>query len=283
VPRRSLLLAGGGLKVAYQAGVLQVWLDELGVEFDHADGVSAGVFNLAMWCQGMSGSEIADNWRAFRPLSAVSVDLAQLARLPAARSLLSFRRFRRNVLPAWGLDWDAIRASSRQASFNVFDFTAQQLRVIGAAQMTEDFLAAAVALPMWFAPVRIDGHTYVDAVHATGANVEHAIACGADELWIIWTTSTRGAVKPGFVNEYFQIFEECTNSRLASALERIERNNRAFSDGSAAEFGRHVEVRLLKAEVPLHYLLNFRNRVFIEAVDCGVRDAWNWCREHNLL
>jgi predicted patatin/cPLA2 family phospholipase len=28
--KRSLILAGGGLKVAFQAGVLQVWLDEAG-------------------------------------------------------------------------------------------------------------------------------------------------------------------------------------------------------------------------------------------------------------
>src|SRR2546425_2461375 len=62
-PKRSLILAGGGLKVAFQAGVLQVWLDEAGLTFDHADGASGGTFNLAMYCQGMSGREIADNWR----------------------------------------------------------------------------------------------------------------------------------------------------------------------------------------------------------------------------
>jgi predicted patatin/cPLA2 family phospholipase len=30
--KRSLIMAGGGLKVAFQAGVLQVWLDEYGLE-----------------------------------------------------------------------------------------------------------------------------------------------------------------------------------------------------------------------------------------------------------
>ena len=45
--KRSLILAGGGLKVCYQAGVLQVWLDEAGLTFDHADGASGGTFNLA--------------------------------------------------------------------------------------------------------------------------------------------------------------------------------------------------------------------------------------------
>ena len=57
--RRSLILAGGGVKVAFQAGVLQVWLDEAGIEFDHADGASGGCLNLAMWAQGMTGASAA--------------------------------------------------------------------------------------------------------------------------------------------------------------------------------------------------------------------------------
>ena len=68
--KRSLILAGGGLKVAFQAGVLQVWLDEAGLKFDHADGASGGCFNLAMYCQGYNGKKIADNWRTWTPMSA---------------------------------------------------------------------------------------------------------------------------------------------------------------------------------------------------------------------
>ena len=61
--RRALIFAGGGIKVAFQAGVLQVWLDEAGLEFDLADSACGGTFNCAMWAQGMSGTEISDNWR----------------------------------------------------------------------------------------------------------------------------------------------------------------------------------------------------------------------------
>ena len=67
MPKRSLILAGGGLKVGFQAGVLQVWLDEAGLTFDHADGASGGCFNLAMYCQGFSGTQIADAWRNYDP------------------------------------------------------------------------------------------------------------------------------------------------------------------------------------------------------------------------
>jgi predicted acylesterase/phospholipase RssA len=75
MPKRSLILAGGGLKVCYQAGVLQVWLDEAGLTFNHADGASGGTFNLAMYCQGMSGTRIADNWRNLDPFLPVDLNL----------------------------------------------------------------------------------------------------------------------------------------------------------------------------------------------------------------
>ena len=50
-PRRSLVLAGGGMRVAYQAGVIRA-LAEAGVAFEHADGTSGGIINLAMLLSG---------------------------------------------------------------------------------------------------------------------------------------------------------------------------------------------------------------------------------------
>ena len=274
--RRSLILAGGGLKIAYQAGVLQVWLDEAQIEFDHADAVSAASFNLAMWCQGMSGHQIADRWRTFRPLRSIAPNWR------LHESLLTYRRIRRNIFPAFGLDWDAIRASPRRASFNVYDFTAQRVRVFGPAEMSEDLLVAAGSLPIFFPPVTFDGRVYVDAVHAGAANLEHAIDQGADELWIIWTTSTAGRWRNGPVGQFFGIFELAANSRLRATLDRIEQSNARIARGESGSYDRQITVRLLQREVPLHYLFNVRRRRFAHAVELGVADARAWCREHGL-
>lgn len=59
--KRSLILAGGGIKVSFQAGALQVWLDEAGLTFDHVDAANSGVFNLTIIYQNMSGLQIANN------------------------------------------------------------------------------------------------------------------------------------------------------------------------------------------------------------------------------
>jgi len=60
--KRSLILAGGGVRLAYQAGVLQA-LHESKKEFNHIDGTSGGIFNAAMLASGLGPDEMADRWR----------------------------------------------------------------------------------------------------------------------------------------------------------------------------------------------------------------------------
>lgn len=280
--RRSLILAGGGVKVAFQAGVLQVWLDEAGLTFDHADGASGGVFNLAMYCQGMTGAEIADNWRNLAPHVGVDLNWEQYGKLFYAQSMFTLDRYRESVFPGWGLDWEKIRASKKEATFNVYNFSRHELEVLTPDRISEDYLVACVSLPMWFPPVVIDGDNYIDPVFVTDANLEEAIRRGADELWIVWTVSERGEWNDGFIANYFQIIETSANGHFRSVLRRIEENNAAISKGEPAEFGRPVEVKILKAEVPLHYLINLSSDRLRETVNRGVKAARAWCVEQGI-
>ncbi len=43
---RSLVLAGGGMRVAWQAGVVKA-LHDAGLTFDHVDGTSGGIMTTA--------------------------------------------------------------------------------------------------------------------------------------------------------------------------------------------------------------------------------------------
>jgi predicted acylesterase/phospholipase RssA len=280
--RRALVFAGGGLKVAYQAGALQVLLDEAGMDFDLADGASGGVFNLAMWCQGMSGRQIADNWRAYRPLHAFTPNLGAWLRGPWGASVLTFGGLRRRILTGFGMDWHAIRTTEREAVFELFNVSRQRLESVPAAEITEERLLSAVALPMWFPPARIDGAWYIDAVFATDGNLEEMIRRGASELWVIWTVSTRGTWRPGFVPEYFEMIEASANSRLRAALQRIEQSNADLAAGRPSSFGRHVTVHLLSGEVPMGYLLVLRRKTMQRAVELGVRETRQWCARHDI-
>lgn len=272
--KRSLILAGGGLKVAFQAGVMQVWLDEAGLTFDHADGASGGTFNLAMYCQGMTGTEIADAWRRTKPVHGADIDLASLLRGDA---LLTVDRYRSEIFPAWGLDWSKIRATPKEATFNVCNFGKYELEALEPRHMSEDLLVACVSLPMWFPPVEVDGQTYVDAVYLSDGNLEEAIRRGADEIWVIWTVSERGEWNPGWVNIYFQVIEIAANGHFRRIVSRIRENNTAIAAGRPGEFGRRIELKILRAEVPVNYLLDIGAHRLHEAVNLGVRIAREWC------
>jgi predicted acylesterase/phospholipase RssA len=280
MPKRSLILAGGGLKVAYQAGVLQVWLDEANLTFDHADGASGGCFNLAMYCQGMSGTRIADNWRNLDPFLPVDVNLTGF--WPLGSSLFTYDNFRRRVLPFWGIDWAAIRQSPRPGTFNLFNFSKKQLEVWTNDRMDEDPLIAAVSLPMWFPPVKMAGDTYFDAVYITDGNLEEAVRRGADEIWAIWTVSRLDEWRDGFVAQYFQIIETVADTNFFAFWKRLEANNAEIAAGRPGEFGRHIELRLIEAEVPIHYLLNVSRDRMAEVVNMGVQDARAWCTARGI-
>lgn len=281
--RRSLILAGGGMKVAFQAGVLQVWLDEAGIVFDHADGASGGVFNLAMYTQGMSGTQIADNWRALRPLDMVRPNWASLLRGPYLRSLFRLDHLPSEIFPSWGIDWDALQQSTVDATFNVYDFTNHELTVLRPAELTPELLVACVSLPVWFPPVTTENRSWIDAVFATDANIETAIVDhGADEVWVIWTVDRSGTWHDGLLAQYFQIIEAAANAQREAIIRRIDRNNDLVDRGQGGEFGRHVTVRMIEASVPLHYLVNLsadRNR---KAVELGVKQARDWCRKEGI-
>ena len=273
-PRRALILAGGGLKVAFQAGVLQVWLDEAGIDFQLADGASGGVFNLAMWCTGKSGTEIADAWRNTRPLDFVAVNARPWT------ALSSLQPFRKKVLPRWGIDWT--RIERRDATFNVYNFTAHELQTRRPEEMNDDWLLACVSLPIWFPPVRINGQTYIDGVFVTDANLEAAIAAGADELWVIWTVNAAGRWRNNLLSEYFHIVETAAVSRLKEMKARIDASNNALVDELPGEFDRHIELKILCAEVPLHYLMVFSADRMREAVELGAQAARAWCAKNGV-
>ena len=280
--KRALILAGGGIKVSFQAGVLQVWIDEAGLTFDHVDAASGGVFNLAMMCQGMTGLQIANKWRNLNPRAGVSFNPAAFPNLLYAESLFTLENYRKHVFPGWGLDWNKIRSSNLNATFNVVNFSDKTLEVIEPKDMTEDLLCACVSLPMWFPPVKINGKTYIDAVYLTDANIDEAIRRGADELWVIWTVSDKDEWHPGFVATYFQIIETTAVGHYRAALKRVADNNAAIAAGQPGEYGRHIEVKELKADVALHYLVDFSQDRLTEAVNLGVLRAREWCAANNI-
>ena len=58
---RSLVLAGGGMRVAWQAGVVKA-LNDAGLTFDHVDGTSGGIMTAGMILSGLTPEEMCERW-----------------------------------------------------------------------------------------------------------------------------------------------------------------------------------------------------------------------------
>jgi predicted acylesterase/phospholipase RssA len=221
-PQRSLLLAGGGMRVAYQAGVL-VALERAGLRFAHVDGTSGGTMNLAMLLSGLGTAEICDRWRTLNVHGFASLwPLRALLRGPPYPALGSSEGIRRRVYPHLGIDDQAIRAADGiVGTFNVCDYQRKLCVAIPHEEIDLDLLVAGVSLPVLSPAVQLDGHTYLDAVWIKDANVEEAVRRGADELWLVWAIGNHGVYRDGAFQQYVHMIEMSANGALFKELAAV--------------------------------------------------------------
>ena len=125
--RRALVLAGGGIRVAWQTGVVMA-LDEAGIEFEHGDGTSGGIFTPAMLQSGLTPAEMAERWRAVAVRRFVSLlPLWEYLRSTDWSAVGGSGGIRRRILPQLGIDIARVNsATTMTGSFNVADFGAKQ-------------------------------------------------------------------------------------------------------------------------------------------------------------
>lgn len=304
---RSLILAGGGMKVAYQAGWLQVLLDEAKLEFDHVDAASGGCFNAALWAGGRSGTEIAALWRTTNPRHFITPDFRAYRKLIWARSIGTSAGVRRVLRDDWKLNYQTIRGCTHPVfTFNHFNFANKSVSVVENRDLDEDLLVAAVTLLMWTPPVRYAGEWLFDAVWCTDGNVSEAVLRGADEIWAIWTVTDAPEMRGGFLANYFHLIETVADAKFTSEWKEIEAVNAAIltygPDPSRATpdlrlapgfDGRRpmppppgrksVVEHLIRQEVGMHYVLNLSRDRAAAAVELGVADARAYLRTKGLL
>ncbi|MDQ4047946.1 MAG: patatin-like phospholipase family protein, partial [Actinomycetota bacterium] len=175
-PRRSLILAGGGMRVAWQAGVLCA-LEEAGLTFGHADGTSGGTINLAMLMSGRSPQEMAERWRALRVRDFASpLPLRDYLRVPRLPGLGGAKGIVDRVFPQLGIDVEAVRsARGIDGTFNVCNHATKTNEAIEHTDVDLEALVAGISLPMMMPAVGRDGASYVDSVWIKDANVIGAV------------------------------------------------------------------------------------------------------------
>lgn len=252
-PRRSLVLAGGGMRVAYQAGVLQA-LSEAGLVFQHADGTSGGTINLAMLMSGLSPNEMVARWRSLDPKGFIGLlPLDDYLRGPDGPAMGSADGVVGKVFPHLGIDIDAINAATGAVgTFNLCNFSSKTVATLEHTALDRDLLVAGISLPLFMPAVRKNGAWYTDAVWIKDANLSEAVARGADEIWVVWCIGNTGRYHDGAFRQYVHMIEMSANGALFAELAQIAALNARIAAGEeiAGRAG-PIVVHMIKPDFPL--------------------------------
>lgn len=253
IPKRSLVLAGGGVRLAYQAGVLQA-LEEEKLPFSHVDGTSGGIFNAAMMASGLLPGEMSHRWRNLKLAHFMAPNrFGSYFRPSRLTGMASLDGIRKKILPALGIDPEKIRNGMGIAvTFNVCNFSDKTVASIPHAQVTEDHLVAGVSLPMAMPAVRIGTDWYTDAVWIKDANLMEAVKRGAEEIWLVWAIGNNREYLPGLFNQYVHMIEMSANGGLLLEFEQLAAINERISEGRSP-YGqiRPIVLHVIKPAFPL--------------------------------
>ena len=252
-PRRSLVLAGGGMRVAYQAGVIRALLEQ-DLCFSHADGTSGGIMNLGMLLSGLSPEEMCDRWRSLELRNFVSMlPFEEYLRLHKARAMGDADGIINRVFPHLGIDMERIRAAKGiEGTFNLCNYTDKTIEAIPHTEAAVELLVAGISLPIFMPSVEYRGKQYIDAVWIKDANLTEAVKRGAEEIWLVWCIGNHGRYKDGMFDQYVHMIEMSANGVLFEEFDRINELNERIRSGESPYGQRQpVTLHVIKPKYPL--------------------------------
>lgn len=249
--KTGLVVEGGGMKCAYNAGILDRFLDE-DIHFDYCIGVSAGSANVASYLAGQRD----------RNLRFYTTHIT-LPEYMGVRNFLRTGQFfglqfiygtMTNSTGIDPIDYPAIMADPSEYELVATDAETGEATYFNKYDLKQDdytAIMASCALPALCRPVSYNGHLYYDGGVADSIPVERAFAQGCDRVVVI-LNNPRSYVKQkeGFRFAYTPILHKYP--KLLSALDNrhlmyrqnIADVNSHEKDGSAFVFAPTIDHEL---------------------------------------
>ena len=192
--KTGLVVEGGGMKCAYNAGILDAFLDEH-LTFDYCIGVSAGSGNLASYLAGQRGR----NLRFFTE-HIHSPEYFGWKSLVKTGNLFGLPYIYGELTRAGGkdpLDFPAFQNNPADYRAVVTNALTGQPEYFGREKMQQDdyrLIMASSAIPVACRPVILDGTPYFDGGLTDAIPVRHALEEGCTKLVVI-LSKNRGYVR----------------------------------------------------------------------------------------
>lgn len=285
---RALVLSGGGVKGAYQVGVLRHLLGELKTRYDVICGVSVGALNGAFLAQYPIGQEV----KAYEALgdiwSAVNNKRIWKRWFPFGKLHALWKKSALNSEPLqkWvrsQLDPKSVRASGKKLRVGAVSLDSGEYKAFG-----EDFVPlpdavlASSAFPGMFTPIKIQGSLWTDGGVRNITPLKEAIDLGAKEVDVIITSPNKPA--PSFPKdpETLDIAERSIDLMSHEVLEEDLRVAHLYNllvlAGEAPKGKRLVNLRVFRPATRLTgNSLDFSPSSIERMRDRGYKDAVQVC------
>ena len=181
----GLVVEGGGMKCAYNAAILDAFLDN-GLTFDYCIGVSGGAGNLASYLAGQRGR----NLRFFTE-HLHEPGYFGLRSLLKTGNLFGLQYIYGTLTNSTGkdpLDFPTLKSNPAEYEVVVTNALTGQAEYFGKETMVQDdyrLIMASSAIPAACSPVEINGIAYFDGGLSDAIPVSRALAKGCDRLVVI--------------------------------------------------------------------------------------------------
>lgn len=279
---RALVLSGGGVKGAYEAGAVRYLMGELEHRYSMVAGVSAGALNAAFLCQ----YEVGDEKKAAAGLSKLwdEIDTSKVWKrwFPWGKlhgvwgeSALDSRPLHRLVRKR--LDRDMLASSGRKLRVGSVNVRGEYRVFREDEDCIVDAVLASSAVPALFLPVGIEKGTWVDGAIREDTPVGVAIDAGADEIDVV-VTSPKGAIFPPLddptaIEILLRTIDILADEVMEGDLKMADLYNRLVRAGGAPG-KRDVTIRVIRpTAVLVDDLLDFNPKLIASLQLAGYNDA----------
>lgn len=246
--KTGLVVEGDGMKCAYNAGILDRFLDE-DIHFDYCIGVSAGSANVGSYLAGQRD----------RNLRFYTTHIT-LPEYMGVRNFLRTGQFfglqfiyatLTNSTGADPIDYPAIMANPSEYELVATDAETGEATYLNKYDLKQDdytAIMASCALPALCRPVSYNGHLYYDGGVADSIPVERAFAQGCDRVVVV-LSNPRSYVKQkeGFRFAYAPLLRKypkllsAVDNRHLMYRQNIADVNAHEKDGSAFVFAPTID------------------------------------------
>lgn len=200
----GLVVEGGGMKCAYNAGILDAFLSE-NITFDYCIGASAGAGNLASYLAGQKGR----NLRFFTE-HIHSSDYFGLKSLLKTGNLFGLNYIYGELTRADGkdpLNFPALMENPAEYQVVVTNALTGKPEYFGREMMRQDdyrLIMASSAIPAVCHPVELNEVPYFDGGLADAIPIRHALEQGCEKLVVILSKNRGYVRKPQGMRPFYR-------------------------------------------------------------------------------